>query len=168
MRKRRATPAIQLKTVTDNRGGHRTPPIVASRATCHNADASTITVRVPLSAQQRGSRKLILTPPGEPDWVPRRARVDDTLINAIARAHRWNRMLEGGEYASVTELSKAEDVTESYLARILRLTLLSPKIVEAVLDGRSAGSPQLQQLVRPFSFAWQQQEAKWLRGTVSS
>jgi hypothetical protein len=72
-------------------------------------------------------------------------------------------MLEGGEYASVTELAKAEDVTESYLARVLRLTLLSPRVVEAVLDGSATRVPQLQQLVRPFSMLWHEQEAGWLR-----
>ena len=70
-------------------------------------------------------------------------------------------MLERGEYASMTELAKAEAVTESYLARILRLTLLSPKVVEAALEGRP-GLPELQELVRPFSVVWQNQESEWL------
>lgn len=70
-------------------------------------------------------------------------------------------MLERGEYVSVTELARAEGVTNSYLARILRLTLLSPKIVEAALEGRSE-LPELQLLVRPFSQSWHRQEAQWL------
>jgi hypothetical protein len=88
--------------------------------------------------------------------------MDDTLIKALARAHRWNRMLEGGEYVSMTELAKAEGVTESYLARILRLTLLAPKLVEAMLEGKRARLPQLQQLVRPFATSWERQERTWL------
>ena len=71
-------------------------------------------------------------------------------------------MLENREYASMTELAAAEKVTESYLCRILRLTLLSPKIVEAVLDGIPAAAPQLQQLVKPFPTDWKRQEASWL------
>jgi hypothetical protein len=66
------------------------------------------------------------------------ARVDSTLIKAIARAHRWNNMLESGSYASLAELAAAERINASYLARVLRLTLLAPDLVEAVLAGQHA------------------------------
>lgn len=157
MPKQRATPN-QLKTVIDNRGSHRT----SRQATHCSADASTITVRVSLSTQRRGTRKLIIVPAGQTMWAPQKARIDNTLIKAVARAYRWNRLLEGGECTSLTELAEAEGVTESYLARILRLTLLAPKLVEAILEGKSPGLPQLQQLVRPFSTSWARQERMWL------
>lgn len=159
---RRPVTTSQLKTVADNRGGPRKPASFGRPASGQGAGKSIITVRVPMSTQQRGVRKLVVSPPGEPEWAPRRPRIDDTLIKAIARAHRWNRILEQGEYASVTELANAEDVTESYLARVLRLTLLSPRVVEAVLDGKASCVPQLERLVRPFSMVWQQQESRWL------
>jgi hypothetical protein len=62
--------------------------------------------------------------------------VDGTLVKALARAHRWQGMLEGGEYGSIEELARAEKINPSYLARVLRLTLLAPEIVESILDGR--------------------------------
>lgn len=52
------------------------------------------------------------------------------------RAHRWRDMLESGGYATVRDLAKAETMNESYLGRVLRLTLLAPKIVETILEGR--------------------------------
>jgi hypothetical protein len=160
--KHRAKPTAPLKTVIDNRGGPRRRSIEGSSSTVSGTGANIIVVRVPLSVSQRGGRKVIITPSGGPAWAPTPASADNTLIHALARAHRWKRMLETGEFASMTELAVAEKVTESYLARILRLTLLSPKIVEAVLDSREAGLPQLQQLVRPFSTMWRQQETTLL------
>ena len=160
MAPRRSPSDIDLKTVVDNRGGPRKlsgGPVRPSAS----AHTSTITVRVPISTQQRGARKIVVTPAGQPHWTSERADIDDALIKAIARAHRWSRMLERGAFDSVTELAKAEGVTESYLARILRLSLLSPKVVEAALDGRR-DLPQLQELVTPFSMSWEQQESVWL------
>jgi hypothetical protein len=45
-------------------------------------------------------------------------------------------MLESGEYASSAELAKAHKVNDSYLSRILRLTLIAPDIIESILTGR--------------------------------
>jgi hypothetical protein len=56
------------------------------------------------------------------------------LSDALARAYRWKRMLEGGEYNSMQDLAKAERVTPSYLAPILRLTLLAPDIAERIFQ----------------------------------
>lgn len=101
---------------------------------------------------------MVVTPPGQRHWTSQRAGIDDALTKAIARAHRWSRMLEAGEYMSLTELAAKEGVTESYLARILRLNLLSPTVVEAILDGTPSAAPQLQKLLRPFPIAWNEQE----------
>ena len=70
------------------------------------------------------------------DASPAKLRPDDTLIRALARAHRWKRMLEDGRYGSAGELAEAESVTRSFVNRLLRLTLLAPDIVEAILEGR--------------------------------
>jgi hypothetical protein len=161
MPERTPTREHQLTTVVDNRGGARKRVPDSTPVSGREANGATITVRVQLSTQQRGTRKIVITPTGEQPRLPQAPRIDGALIKAIARAYRWNRMLEHGDYTSVTELAKAENVTESYLARILRLTLLSPKVVEAALEGRS-GLPELQQFVRPFSLNWHRQETDWL------
>jgi hypothetical protein len=62
--------------------------------------------------------------------------VDGTLVKALARTHRWQGMLDSGEYGSIEELARAEKINPSYLARVLRLTLLAPDIVESILDGQ--------------------------------
>ena len=80
-------------------------------------------------------------------------------MKALARARRWQRMLEEGRFASVPELAEVEHVSLSYISRILRLTLLAPDTVERTLDGRPA--PQLAELMQPFPIEWQKQREQF-------
>ena len=99
-------------------------------------DGATLTVDIPLRISRRGSRKVMLSPDGTSVWAPPRARVDSAMVKALARAYRWRGMLEQGAYASITELAATEKINQSYVCRVLRLTLLAPALVEAILDGR--------------------------------
>src|SRR5688572_14716550 len=99
-------------------------------------DSKTVTVRVPLKIRRHGGRKLIIVAEGAAPWAPPRARIDNTMVKAIARAFRWRRLLEEGQYGSVVELADAEKINKSYVSRVLRLLLLAPPIVEAILNGR--------------------------------
>ena len=101
-------------------------------------NSKTITVRIPMTWKRHGGRKVIIAPDGSDAWAPARPRPDETLIRALARAHRWKRLLEDGSYRSAGELAEAEGVTRSFVNRLLRLTLLAPDIVEAILDGRQS------------------------------
>jgi hypothetical protein len=83
--------------------------------------------------------------------------VDNAVVKALGRAHRWKAMLESGEYASLTELAKTEKINLSYLCRILRLTLLAPEIVEEILNGRQFMGLQLSDLLRPIPVIWEEQ-----------
>ena len=78
------------------------------------SDSETLTVQIPLRLRKRGGRKLMIVPEGATAWAPQRARVDSAVVKAIARAHRWRRMVESGDYASVTELAAAEKINQSY------------------------------------------------------
>ena len=78
-------------------------------------------------------------------------------MKALARAHRWKRLLENGTYASISELAKAEKIDRGYLGRILQLTLLAPDIVEAILDGRQPPELGLPRLMKPFPVVWSEQ-----------
>jgi hypothetical protein len=84
-----------------------------------------ITVHIPITLRHQGGRKQVVTPRGAAPWIPTPSRVDNTIIKVIVRAHRWRDMLESGSHATVRDLAKAEAINESYLGRILRLTLLS-------------------------------------------
>ena len=120
---------------------------------------ATFTVHVPLTFHSRGGRKLVISPAGDQSLGSPRLRIDNTVIKAIARAHRWKSMLESGEYATADDLAAAEKINPSYLSRILRLTLLAPDIVEAILDGRQPPGLQLDPLLKPFPVEWERQRA---------
>ena len=135
-----------------------TTGIQASKARI-SPDGCTATVSIAVSFLQRGGRKQILSPPGATPWSPV-PRVDSALIKAVVRAHRWRYMIESGKYGSSAELAKAEKVNDSYLSRILRLTLVAPDITEAILTGRQASTLQLDELLKPLPAAWDQQRAK--------
>jgi hypothetical protein len=80
---------------------------------------------------------------------------DGTLVKALARAHRWQRGLESGEYGTLADLADAERISRSYVCRVLRLTLLAPDILERILDGRPTAG--LAQFLKPFPVEWEQQ-----------
>jgi hypothetical protein len=121
-------------------------------------DDSTITVFIPVAWRRRGGRKVIVAPPGCDDWAPP-PKIDRALVKALARAHRWRRLLEAGRFGTLAELADAERISRSYVSRILRLTLLAPDIVERILDGRpTVGLPQLMQ---PFPVEWDQQREQF-------
>ncbi|WP_102108836.1 hypothetical protein [Oceaniglobus roseus] len=113
----------------------------------------TVTLRVPFRVVKRGGRKEMQLPEGAAQ--PR--RTDNTLVKALARAFRWKRMLESGEFATITELAEREGIAPSYLTRVLRLTLLAPDIVEAILDGKQGPEATLARMQEPFPSVWESQ-----------
>src|SRR3954462_6263977 len=129
-----------------------------SRKTRISADGCIATVSIPVNFLQRSGRKQILSPAGAAPWSPA-PRVDSALVKAVVRAHRWRQMLESGEYASSAELAKTEKVNDSYVSRILRLTLIAPDVIEAILAGRQPSTLQLDDLLKPLPVAWAQQRS---------
>ncbi len=119
----------------------------------------TVTVEIPFTIRNRGGRKQIITPDGASGWVSPRARIDNTMIKAIARGFRWRKLLETGVYGTLEEIAAAEKINPSYVSRVLRLTLLAPFIVEAILDGRQPAEMTLAVLMEPFAVAWQEQRS---------
>jgi hypothetical protein len=122
--------------------------------------AETISVHVPFAIRKYGGRKQVVTPDGMPAAVEK-ARVNSTLVKALARAFRWKRMLESGQFATITELAAHEKMTLTYMTRVLRLTLLAPEIVEAILEGRQPREMTLATLLKPFPVTWVRQKMKW-------
>ena len=62
---------------------------------------------------------------------------DGTLVEALAPAWRWQKLLDECVYASISDIGDAENISESYVRRILRVAVLAPDIVEAILEGRT-------------------------------
>lgn len=118
--------------------------------------ATSITVRVPLAIRHRPGRKTVVTPMVD-GVAPVTTRADPTLVKALARGFRYQRMLDEGRYASITEMAAAERIERGYLGSLLRLTLLAPDLVTNALDGRQTPSVALAALLEPFPLCWRSQ-----------
>jgi hypothetical protein len=127
-----------------------------TRATV-SADDRTITVHIPWKLKRRGGRKLILSPDGTAANANPRPRIDNAMVKAVARAFRWRKLLETGVYGSAGEIAAAEKINQSYMGRVMRLTLLAPDIVEATLDGRLPSEMTLTEVMKPFPACWEEQ-----------
>ena len=131
--------------------------------------ATSITVRVPLAIRHRPGRKTVVTPTTN-GVAPVTTRADPALVKALARAFRYQRMLDQGRYATITEMAAAERIERGYLGSLLRLTLLAPDLVEAILDGRKPEAISLPRLQGHFPADWTGQRvmldhlASWCAG----
>ena len=121
----------------------------------------TITIHVPFRIVKRGGRKEMIMPPG----AQSHRQADDSLVKALARAFRWKRMLESGQFATIADLAKCEGIAAPYLTRVFRLAFLAPDVVEAILEGRQPTDVTLQSLRGQFPDEWACQRV-WLRGTT--
>jgi len=100
----------------------------------------------------------VLTPGGTTNRGASAA--DITLIKAVARAVRWRRMLESGRLGTIDELAAAEKINSSYVSRLLRLALLAPDIVEAILNGQQPEGMSLPELMERFPVGWENPHAE--------
>jgi hypothetical protein len=119
----------------------------------------TVMLRVPFRSVKRGGRKEMHLPEGR--MLPR--RTDHTLIKALARAFRWKRMLESGAFATIAELAEHEGIAPSYMARLMRLSLLSPEIVDSITTGSHPSCITLANLTEAFPIRWKEQHKLWNR-----
>jgi hypothetical protein len=72
-------------------------------------------------------------------------------------------MLESGEFATIADLAERECIAPSYMTRVLRLTLLAPDTVEAILNGTQGPEVTLARVLEPCPADWQ-----WQVGQVAS
>ena len=123
---------------------------------------TTVSVEVPMTFKLRGGRKVIVLPDGTQGNPLPRATIDNTLVKAIARAFRWQAMLDNGTYGCIEDIARAERINGSFVSRVIRLALLAPDIVELILAGKQPASLTLKGLMAPFPVEWDRQRAVWL------
>jgi hypothetical protein len=125
-------------------------------------DGTTLVVSIPMRFQRRGGRKRIVAPDGGEIAPTTKPQPDGTLLKALARAWRWQRLLDEGVYASVSEIGETENISKSYVSRILRLALLAPDLVASVLAGQTDQTLMLKHLERPLPASWMEQRQRSL------
>jgi hypothetical protein len=123
-----------------------------------------VTVRVPLAIRHRLGRKTVVTPVQEPGSPADQTRADLAQLKALARAFRYQRLLDEGRYASISEMAEAERIERGYLGSLLRLTRLAPDLVQLVLDGRMADRVALLALLETLPLLWAHQREHLLSG----
>jgi hypothetical protein len=123
--------------------------------------ADVISVDLPMTFKRRGGRKVIVLPDGTQGNPAPLATIDSTMIKAIARAFRWQRLLENGTYGCLEEIARAEKIGASFVSRIIQLALLAPDIVEAILAGKQPASLTLKDLMAPFPVEWSGQRLQF-------
>lgn len=125
-------------------------------ATVQNDDSG-IVVNVPLTLKKRGGRKKVVLPQAFASETPMRPSHQEALVIAIARAHRWQKLLDDGKFESVSDLAREIGLDVSFAARLLRLTLLAPDIVEMILMGEEPSGLSLTMLTKQLPMLWDEQ-----------
>jgi len=118
-----------------------------------------VSINVPMTFKKRSGRKVIVLPDGTQGNPAPKATIDNTMVKAVARAFRWQRLLEDGTYGCLDEIARAEQIGASFVSRIIRLSLLAPDILDAILDGRQPAYLTLKSLMRPFPVGWAAQRS---------
>ncbi len=121
------------------------------------SDNQGIVVNVPLRMKKRGGRREVILPQAFASDKPMHQSHQEALVLALARAHRWQALLEDGKFASVSELAREIGLDVSFAARLLRLTLLAPDIIEAILMGEEPSGLSLTMLTKHLPVTWEEQ-----------
>ena len=119
----------------------------------------TVSIHVPMTFKKRGGRKVVVLPDGTQGNPAPKATIDNVMVKALARAFRWQSLLENGTYGCIEDIARGEKIGASFVSRIVKLALLAPDIVDAILDGRQPANLTLKDLMVPFPVAWEQQES---------
>ncbi len=121
-----------------------------------------LTTEIPMTFRRRGGKAVIVMPDGSRGIERREALIDNAMVKLLARGHRWHRKLFNGTHASIEDMAKSENISPSFVSRILRLAYLSPTVVEAILDGKYPAHLTMKDLMEPFPMDWACQEKIFL------
>jgi hypothetical protein len=118
-----------------------------------------ISIEIPMTFKKRGGRRIIVLPDGSHGHPMPAATIDNAMVKAIARAFRWQKLLENGTYSCLDEIAKAERIGPSFISRTIRLASLAPDILDSILDGRQPAQLTLKDLLVQFPVEWAKQRS---------
>ncbi len=130
------------------------------QSTCDIGFDGNITVRIPITITRKSGRRFIMTPQGK-ELEYQSPKPSNPMIAAIVKAHHWQEQLETGKVASLKEIAHNEKITDGYVSRVYRLTLLAPDIITAILSGTQPKTLCLLDLLKPFPLIWTEQREMW-------
>jgi hypothetical protein len=133
-------------------GGRDVAGQAAPRRPTVRRDGEAIVIDIPMTFRRRSGRKEIVLPEGATAGPP--PRPPSPLALAVARAFRWEEMIESGEAVSNSDLARRLKIDQSFIARTVRLASLAPDIVEAILDGQEPDEASLRRLRQTMPLLW--------------
>jgi hypothetical protein len=141
--------------VIDHQVGTEQPvaEVQPQRSTIH-CDGESIVIDIPMTFRRRGKRREIVLPPDAAVGAP---PPPSPLAIAVARAFRWQEMIESGEVESVSVLARRLKLDPSFVARTIRLAALAPGIIEVILAGQEPEGLSLRRLRRDVPVLWEEQ-----------
>ena len=110
-----------------------------------------VKVTIKMSFRNCAGRKRIITPDSEQNFT-------DPLIMNLARAFRWQALIDEGRFSNVHELARGVGKDQADVARVLRLTLLAPEIVHAALTGTLPEGIGVEHLRQSQPVLWSEQK----------
>jgi len=131
-------------------------PGVPGRPTARR-EGDAVIIDVPMSFRRRSGRKEVVLPPGVTATSSMPAKPPTPLAIALARAFRWQEMIESGQAKSNSDMARKLRLDQSYIARTIRLASLAPDIIEAILDGQEPDGLSLWGLRRDVPLLWREQ-----------
>jgi DNA invertase Pin-like site-specific DNA recombinase len=151
---RRRSVAIELVTTPAKHDPTASAPILADEGDQRSASEELRKISVPFKAEAFIARKGIMRSDGAPAMDP---DARDALLAAVALARSWANELMGGTARSLAEIAARENKAERYVRRLIALAWLSPRIIEAIAEGR-ASTITLRSLTSTLPQSWGQQE----------
>jgi hypothetical protein len=144
-----------MSTRTYSTGSPAAPPKRRDAAPTVTRDGDAIVIDIPMNLRRRSGRKEVVLPPGVAPTAP--AAPPTPLALAVARAFRWQEMIESGQAKSNSDLARKLKLDQSYIARTIRLASLAPDIVEAILDGQEPDGLSLKDMRADIPLLWDEQ-----------
>lgn len=127
-----------------------------------------VSLTVPIQFKRRSGRKQITLPNGLPADPRPWDRTPTPLQQALIRGHRWLAMLESGDVRTLAEIAKREGIDNSYVSRMVNLTILAPDIVEAILLNDLPDHVTLFDLAVDPPALWDEQRSRVFSGELAS
>lgn len=119
-----------------------------------NPTTSQMMTEIPMTFRIFGGKTAIVLPDGSRAVARPEATIDSTMVKILARAFRWQRLVDDGTYATIEDMAATEKISPSYISRVVRLVFLSPTIVEAIFDGQQPAHLTMKDLLEPFPLEW--------------
>ncbi|MDA9818064.1 hypothetical protein N9C35_03395 [Flavobacteriaceae bacterium] len=123
-------------------------------------DENIIQIFVPLQIRKRGGAAMLILPQGQ----SQAKNFDDKFLKAFAKAYQWKTIIEDedNKINSLSDIARDEEISNSHATKVYRLNFISPKIVEAIVNGTAPRDLRLQDIfAKKAPEIWREQEEMW-------